>query len=258
MPRQTGSTLQRRVMVEKDSGTKKSKKKKEKKEKEVEKRSEPTTEGTQAPNPRNRLLSRSARARHRSANGGGNSRPRPTVSGNRPSNITHMNITSDHLLDDATPATLPGGNAMPVRRLLVIHFTSGMSAQSSIDFWNSPEAKGASAHIIIDRDGTVFQCRAFDRTCGHAGVSRWKDPNGRGQDRMQRFLDRDRACQCRRQRFRIRRGAEGVWEASLRGRRHPREAQERRTGLIVGKLSRRAARRLFRRRESVGRTLQAR
>ena len=65
---------------------------------------------------------------------------------------------------------------MPVRRLLVIHFTSGMSAQSSIDFWNSPKAKGASAHIIIDRDGTVFQCRAFDRTCGHAGVSRWKDP----------------------------------------------------------------------------------
>jgi N-acetylmuramoyl-L-alanine amidase len=65
---------------------------------------------------------------------------------------------------------------MDVRRLLVIHFTSGMSAQSSIDFWKSPDAKGASAHIIIDRDGTVFQCRAFDRTAGHAGVSRWKDP----------------------------------------------------------------------------------
>lgn len=87
-----------------------------------------------------------------------------------------MNITSDHLFDDATPAILDGGNAMPVRRLLVIHFTSGMSAQSSIDFWNSPEAHGASAHIIIDRDGTVFQCRAFDRTAGHAGLSRWKDP----------------------------------------------------------------------------------
>lgn len=87
-----------------------------------------------------------------------------------------MNITPDHLLEGAKPAILAGGNTMPVRRLLVIHFTSGMSAQSSIDFWKSPEAKGACAHIIIDRDGTVFQCRAFDRTAGHAGVSRWKDP----------------------------------------------------------------------------------
>jgi N-acetylmuramoyl-L-alanine amidase len=86
-----------------------------------------------------------------------------------------MNITDNNLLEGAKLAILPGGNKMSIRRLLVIHFTSGMTAQSSIDFWKSPEAKGASAQIIIDRDGTVFQCRAFDRTCGHAGVSRWKD-----------------------------------------------------------------------------------
>lgn len=54
MPRQTGSTLQRRVMVAKDSGTKKSKKKekKEKKEKEEEKKettSKPTPKPTPAP-----------------------------------------------------------------------------------------------------------------------------------------------------------------------------------------------------------------
>ena len=87
-----------------------------------------------------------------------------------------MNITSDHLLDEAKPAFLQGGNDMAVRRLLVIHFTSGRSAQNSIEFWKSSEAKGASAHIVIDRDGTIFQCRPFNRTAGHAGVSRWKDP----------------------------------------------------------------------------------
>jgi N-acetylmuramoyl-L-alanine amidase len=87
-----------------------------------------------------------------------------------------MDITSDHLFEDANLAIIDGGNQMPVRRLLVIHFTSGMSAQSSIDFWNSPQARGASAHIIIDCDGTLFQCRPFDRIAGHAGVSRWKDP----------------------------------------------------------------------------------
>ena len=63
---------------------------------------------------------------------------------------------------------------MNVRRFLVIHFTSGASGQSSINFWKTPAAKGASAHIVIDRDGTVIQCRPFNKTCGHAGKSRWK------------------------------------------------------------------------------------
>jgi N-acetylmuramoyl-L-alanine amidase len=86
-----------------------------------------------------------------------------------------MIVNASHLLDGAKLAILPGGTAMPTRRLLVIHFTSGMSAQSSIDFWKSREAKGACAHIIIDRDGTIFQCRAFNLTACHAGVSEWFD-----------------------------------------------------------------------------------
>lgn len=64
---------------------------------------------------------------------------------------------------------------MPVRRYLVIHFTAGASAESSIDWWKQPAAKGASAHVIIDRDGTIFQCRPFNVTAGHAGVSHWRD-----------------------------------------------------------------------------------
>jgi N-acetylmuramoyl-L-alanine amidase len=67
---------------------------------------------------------------------------------------------------------------MPVRRFLVIHFSSGASAESSINFWQTPAAKGASAHLVIDRDGTVFQCRPFNKTCGHAGKSRWKGFSG--------------------------------------------------------------------------------
>ena len=65
---------------------------------------------------------------------------------------------------------------MDVRRFLVIHFTSGWTAQSSVDFWKTPDANGASAHVIIDRDGSIIQCRPFNRTCGHAGISKWKDP----------------------------------------------------------------------------------
>lgn len=89
-----------------------------------------------------------------------------------------MTINDKHLLEGVKRDLLPGGSEMPVRRFLVIHFTSGASGQSSINFWKTPDAKGASAHLVIERDGTVIQCRPFNRTCGHAGKSRWKGFDG--------------------------------------------------------------------------------
>lgn len=86
-----------------------------------------------------------------------------------------MKITPDHYLDVALRRGIPGGNPMPTRRFLVIHFTGGWTAASSVAFWKTPVAKGANAHIIIDRDGSVIQCREFNWTAGHAGVSKWKD-----------------------------------------------------------------------------------
>lgn len=88
-----------------------------------------------------------------------------------------MKITDDHWLDVAKREYLPGGSPMNVRRFLVMHFTAGASALSSINFWRTKDAKGASAHVVVDRDGTIYQCRPFNKTCGHAGVSKWKDPN---------------------------------------------------------------------------------
>jgi N-acetylmuramoyl-L-alanine amidase len=44
---------------------------------------------------------------------------------------------------------------------------------SSINFWRTPQARGASAHFVIDRDGTLYQCRPCNVTCGHAGKSKW-------------------------------------------------------------------------------------
>lgn len=90
-----------------------------------------------------------------------------------------MNITADHWLEGVRRELIPGGAPLNVRRALVMHFTAGATALSSIAFWRSPAAKGASAHCIIDRDGTVYQCRPFNLTCGHAGPpgkSRWRDP----------------------------------------------------------------------------------
>lgn len=84
-----------------------------------------------------------------------------------------MKITDQHFLEGATSDPITGGSDLPIRRCLVIHFTAGATAKSSIA---SMRSQGLAAHLVIDRDGTIYQCRPFNRTCGHAGRSRWLDP----------------------------------------------------------------------------------
>lgn len=67
-----------------------------------------------------------------------------------------------------------GGHA---RKFLVMHYTGGASGQSSVDWFADPASK-VSAHVVIDRDGTVFQCVAFGNRAWHCGDSRWRDPSG--------------------------------------------------------------------------------
>lgn len=86
-----------------------------------------------------------------------------------------MTITPEHWLDPVERQPIPGGAVMAIRRFLVIHFTAGWSAQSSIDGWRERN-NGVCAHFIIDRDGKIIQCRPCNRTAGHAGASSWKDP----------------------------------------------------------------------------------
>lgn len=85
-----------------------------------------------------------------------------------------MKISDSHFLEGAKLELIAGGDPMVVRRCLVIHHTEGASALSSI---NSMRDNGLSAHLVIDRDGTILQCRPFNRRCSHAGVSRWVDPH---------------------------------------------------------------------------------
>lgn len=85
-----------------------------------------------------------------------------------------MKVTANHWLEGASKKIISGGAEMRTRRCLVIHFTNGASALSSISYMRG---KGLSVHLVIDRDGTIYQCRPFNRTAAHAGVSRWVDPN---------------------------------------------------------------------------------
>lgn len=58
-------------------------------------------------------------------------------------------------------------------RVLVIHYTRGSSAASSAQWFRDPRNPGSSAHLVIDRDGSIIQCVDLGVTAMHAGKSRW-------------------------------------------------------------------------------------
>lgn len=84
-----------------------------------------------------------------------------------------MNITTDHFIDTARRNIIHGGSPMESRHFAVWHFTGGATGESSI---GAMRERGVSAHLVIERDGSIWQCRPFNLTAGHAGESRWKDP----------------------------------------------------------------------------------
>ncbi|MCJ8152440.1 N-acetylmuramoyl-L-alanine amidase [Chryseobacterium sp. SSA4.19] len=93
-----------------------------------------------------------------------------------------MKILNNKLIKTTPSETLSfiaspnkGGEMQP--DAVIIHFTAGRSAESSIAWFKNPEAK-ASAHLVIDRDGKVTQMVEFNRKAWHAGVSRWADRSG--------------------------------------------------------------------------------
>lgn len=79
----------------------------------------------------------------------------------------------NHMVEGATLSPIAGGKPMKVRRCLVWHATAGASGASSI---TAMKEAGTSAHIVVERDGSIIQCRPFNVECAHAGKSRWQDP----------------------------------------------------------------------------------
>lgn len=60
---------------------------------------------------------------------------------------------------------------------LIIHFTGGSSAESSVSWLCNPQAK-ASAHVVIGRDGAITQLVPFDTVAWHAGESSYGGRSG--------------------------------------------------------------------------------
>jgi len=83
----------------------------------------------------------------------------------------------DHRLfeGDGTPVPLQlspnhGGALTPL--FLVVHYSATLSLQSTVG-WFRGAAAGASAHLVVGRQGEVVQMVPFDQRAWHAGVSRW-------------------------------------------------------------------------------------
>ncbi|WP_224995736.1 N-acetylmuramoyl-L-alanine amidase [Cesiribacter sp. SM1] len=55
---------------------------------------------------------------------------------------------------------------------IVIHYTAGRSAQSAAEYLARPDIQ-ASAHLVIGRDGTVYQLAPFNIITWHAGESNY-------------------------------------------------------------------------------------
>lgn len=60
---------------------------------------------------------------------------------------------------------------------IIIHYTAGRDAASSAKYLSGNEVK-ASAHLVIDRNGEVFQLVPFDTMSWHAGISEYENRTG--------------------------------------------------------------------------------
>ncbi len=89
-----------------------------------------------------------------------------------------MKINNDHLIvgDNVTQMDCPKNKekfAPGNLDTIVIHYTAGRSAESSANFLAGPVK--ASAHMVIGREGEIYQLVPFDTVSWHAGDSFYRN-----------------------------------------------------------------------------------
>lgn len=95
--------------------------------------------------------------------------------------VVEVKIQNNRLCDDnGTPVQYtesPNTSGQLEHQYLVMHYTAGGGLDGAVSTLTNPNVQ-ASAHVVIDRDGTVVQLVDFDRIAWHAGKSRWRDIKG--------------------------------------------------------------------------------
>ncbi len=69
---------------------------------------------------------------------------------------------------------------------VVLHYTGGATAEGAIAHWKLPATK-ASAHFVVDVDGSVTQCVPLNRIAWHAGESQWRSWTGEMRYRLNHY-----------------------------------------------------------------------
>ena len=93
---------------------------------------------------------------------------------NSPFSIVNHRLMGDrvvHLVSAKNTRHLEGPD------MIVLHYTAGTSAESSALFLTRPDVS-ASAHLVIGRDGEVFQLVPFNIEAWHAGKSWYAGRSG--------------------------------------------------------------------------------
>jgi N-acetylmuramoyl-L-alanine amidase len=91
-----------------------------------------------------------------------------------------FSISSHRLLKDGTAVQFeasPNGGGTMTPIYLIMHYTAGTTASGAINHFKNPDAD-ASAHIVLDRNGSITQMVAFNRIAWHAGLSSWNGMSG--------------------------------------------------------------------------------
>lgn len=70
------------------------------------------------------------------------------------------------------PAPDIGGPLAP--EIVVVHYTASASAASAVAWLSHADKTYVSAHVVIDKDGTLTQLVPFTRVAWHAGESTWE------------------------------------------------------------------------------------
>lgn len=85
-----------------------------------------------------------------------------------------IKIKDDAMVEGATPM-IASKNVEPFANepdTIIIHYTAGSSGLSSAKWLQQPADKvKASAHVVIDKSGTIYQVVPFNKIAWHAGES---------------------------------------------------------------------------------------
>src|SRR5262245_41877787 len=86
-----------------------------------------------------------------------------------------MLVTSHKLNQGAfASATSCGGpDTMSAPSLIILHDTAGRLDKHSSVNWFTSEDCNTSAHVVVERDGTLTQLVKFNTIAYHAGKSTW-------------------------------------------------------------------------------------